>query len=299
MAALQHTPPPPAAAATGPRSWLLVYNCVHLGLANCLKLQAPGLQLEAVDFAKFRRNYAQYEPLLAGYDTVVTSQQFVKNEHVDFSQVTRVRTLPMLHFDAYHPDMCYVSSAAGELLKGPMGGYQSKIVVAAYVKGMKREQVAALFTGRNYESFGYLEFWGPARARLLRGFADHGVPLDAVFPRWGARNAFMHSGNHPAIQVVSDVASALLESEGITPVRTALMPHDNLLNGPVFPVYPEIAEHLSVPGSMLFKVPTEYRYLDLSQFIAACWETLSEHDPASLQLNASHQASFDEVLARL
>lgn len=299
MAALHAPAPSQASADAAERRWLLVYNCVHLGLTNCLKLQAPGLQVDAIDFGRFRRNYAQYEPQLAGYDAIVTSQHYVKNECVDFTTVNHVRALPMVHFDAYHPDMCYVNGADGVLLKGPMGGYQSKIVVAAYVKGLRQEQVAALFTGRNYEAFGYLEFWNPARNRLLRGFADAGCPVDAYFPRWGARTAFMHSGNHPAIQVVSDIATALLVAEGITPWRSAVTPHDNLLNGPIFPVYNEIAEHLSVPGSLLFKVPSDYRYLDLSQFIAASWETLAQHDPAGLRLNAMHQASFDEVSARI
>ena len=299
MAALPNPTPPPAAVHGTERRWLLVYNCVHPGLANCLKLQAPGLHVDAFDFARFRKNFAQHEPHLAGYDLVVTSQHFARNESCDFAAITRVRTLPMFHFDAYHPDLCYVNGTGGELIKGSMGGYMSKIVVAAYLKGLRREQVAPLFNARNYEAFGYLEFWNPARSRLLRGFAEVGCPVDAYFPRWGVGDAFMHSGNHPAIHVVSDVASALLHAEGITPVRSAVRPHDNLLNGPIFPVYDAIAEHLSVPGSMLFKVPTEYRFLDLGQFIAASWEALSQHDPACLRLNPVHQASFDEVSARL
>jgi hypothetical protein len=290
---------PVTTEAAAERRWLLVYNCVHLGLTNCLKLQAPGLHIEAIDFARFRKNFAQWEPKLAGYDAILTSSHYIRNDAVDFSAVNHVRALPLVHFDAYHPDMCYVNGTGGELLKGPMGGYQSKIVVAAYKKGMRQDQVAALFNGRNYEAFGYLEFWDPARARMLKGFADVGCPVDAWFPRWSARGAFMHSGNHPAIHVVYDIASAVLAAEGIAPVHSAVMPHDNLLAGPVLPVYNEIAEHLSVPGSLLFKIPTDYRYLDLSQFIAASWETLSQHDPGSLQLNAMHAPSFDEVFARL
>lgn len=39
----------------GRPNWLIVFNCTNIGLANSLKLQAPDLDVEAVDFGRFRR----------------------------------------------------------------------------------------------------------------------------------------------------------------------------------------------------------------------------------------------------
>jgi hypothetical protein len=279
--------------------WLLVYNCVHPGLANCLRLLAPNLSVDSVDFGRFRRHFAEYGPALAGYDRIVTSQHFLKNESVDFRAQGNVRGIPMVMFDAYHPDMGYVNGADGELIKGPLGGYQSKIVIAGYQKGLNARQIVALFNGRNYERFGYFDFWDGAKARLLGSFANTGCDMAGYFNAWSAHGAFMYTGNHPAIHVIADVARALLLADGITPLDVPWLPHDNLLNGPIFPVYAELAEALSIPGGYTFKLGGEFRCIDLLQYVEGSLATLRPHDPATLKVNAQHAPSFERVLASL
>ena len=282
----------------GRRNWLVVFNCTNIGLANSLKLQAPDLDVESIDFGRFRKDFRTYASRLSTFDLIVTAPHFVRNDCVDFSGVAPVRTMPVPYFDAYHPDLCYVSRGK-DILKGPLGDYHSKIVTAAYKKRLPRTSVRALFAARHYETFGYFDRWLPARQALLGGFADVGLDVAAYFRAWSLRRQFMHSVNHPSIEVVYDIASCLLASEGVAHERAGILPHDNLMNGPIYPVFDEIAERLGIAGTYLFKLPAEYRCIDLNRFIDASYDFLEQHGRDGIEVHTAQRASFERVMEAL
>ena len=82
---------------------------------------------------------------------------------------------------------------------------------------------------------------------------------------------------------------------GCDTIDFGVAPHDNLLNGPIFPIYPEIAESLSVPGSYAFKVPGDYRLIDLKQFIIGSFEAYRKHDPAKLEAWGPQARRLDAI----
>lgn len=287
---------PDSPGAAG-RRWLLVFNCASIGLGNCIKLQAPGIDIESVDFGRFKADPDAWRERLDAYELIITAPHFLRNDLVDFTEHARTRVLPIVQFDAYHPDLCYISTN-GKAAKGPMGDYHSQIVVAAHAKRIPASHARELFTRAQFQAFGFLDRWEAARERLLAGFRGAGIPMDAHFPRWSARSPFMYSINHPAIHVLRDVASALLEAEGVEPVPNVPLPHDNLLNGPVYPVYPDIAEALSVRGSYAFKLATQYRCIGLDEYIArsyALLDALGDH----MEVHRAQRASYDRVLANI
>jgi len=279
-------------------NWLLVFNCANIGLANCLKLLAPSLQIQSTDFGRFRREFAEYGPRLPDFDLVLAAPNFLQEAGVDFSACERVRTLPLLYFDAYHPDLCYLTDG-NQFLKGPLGDYHSKIVTAAYMKHMPESRVRSLFTDSRYSDCGYYQRWNPSRDTLLDRFRNAGCSMDRHFASWSLRGPFMHSVNHPAIRVLHDIARAVLEDEGIVPVDSGVIPHDNLLNGPVYPVFDEIAERLSIAGSYRFKVPGEYRSITLEEFIHGSYRLLDQMAVEKVTVHDSQRESFENVLAVL
>ena len=279
-------------------NWLLVFNCTNIGLANSLKLLVPGLEVESIDFGRFKKDFASYAPRLDTFDLILTAPDFVNNQCVDFANVAPVQTVPIPYFDAYHPDLCYLTGTKG-ILKGPMGDYHSKIITAAYKKRVPKASVRALFTSSRYFEFGYLDRWEPAKAALIDGFANVGLNIDGYFRTWSVRRQFMHSVNHPAIEVVYDMARRILTREEIEYVDTRILPHDNLMNGPIYPVFDEIAERLSIQGSYLFKLPAQYRCITLDQFINASYDFLGQFDPAIINAYSTQHQSFQHVLATL
>lgn len=281
----------------GSRKWLIVFNCTNIGLANSLKLMAPDLEVESIDFGRFKKEYGSYRRRLDAFDLILTAPHFVKNECVDFSTVATVRTLPIPYFDAYHPDLCYLMRDK-DVLKGPLGDYHSKIVVAAYKTGVPRTRVQSLFRASRYDAFGYFDRWMPAREALLTGYSALGLDLAQHFRHWSLHKQFMHSVNHPAIEVVYDIAACLLAREGVDR-RAGVVPHDNLMNGPIYPVFDEIAEHLSITGSYLFKLPAQYRCIDLPTFIDQSYDFLEQYRPSDIDVHSAQQASFQRVMAAL
>jgi len=278
--------------------WLMVYNCVHVGLQNCLGLLRPDLQVDALDFGAFEQRFREFAPTLRSYDRIITAPHFVANPCVDFATVAPVTRIPLTAFEAYQPDLCYLT-VDGQVLRGPMFDYHSKIVTAAWRKGLSQAAALALFNAAHYERFGYFGIWESCKAQYLGSYADGGLDLARAFPTWSRQGAFMHSVNHPAIRVVADIARALLAVDGLAARETDFLPHDNLKNAPVWPVYPEIAEALGVRGSLLFKVHNAYRFLELEQFIAASYDVLSAHRVESVKVFPMYERSMAQIEACL
>ena len=288
----------PAADAGPVRRWLMVYNSMHVGLQNCLGLFNPALQVDAIDFAAFEKRYDEFAPTLARYDRIITAPHFVANACTDFSQHAPVTRLPLTAFEAYQPDLCYLT-VDGQVLRGPMFDYHSKIVVAAWRKGLSVADTRSLFAGAHYERFGFMGIWDFCKKQYLDSYAEAGVDLAHAFPTWSREGAFMHSVNHPAIRVVADIARGLLAQDGLSARHTDFLPHDNLKNAPVWPVYDEIAEALGVRGSMLFKVHNAYRFLELEEFIAGSFEVLSRHPRDAVKVFPMYERSMARIEACL
>ena len=83
-----------------------------------------------------------------------------------------------------------------------------------------------------------------------------------------------------------------------TLVRTAIIPHDNLTHGPIFPVYPEIGARIGVHGSYLFKPGGEYRLITLEQYVAACFQVYRE-SPAEVPSVPAFMAPIERVIGTL
>lgn len=256
---------------TGRQRWLLVYNCQVLGLANCLNLSCDEIEVEHYDPTSFRAKSSALLERVGDFDRILVAPHLEAElaGHVQACPDTWV--VPTITFDAYHPDMCYLMDS-GKVLKGPMGDYHSSIAYAAFCNGFSAQEARLLYRESVFADLGYFDRWDRARSTLLDAFRQRGFPLDARQVEWSRNEPFMYSVNHPRIHCVRDVARSILERAGLEATYTDALPHDNLANGPIFPVYPEIASALSVSGSYLFKRGGHYAFLRLPEFIDASFE---------------------------
>lgn len=283
---------------TAPR-WLLISNCQTMGLSNCIGMVNPGIEIEYCDFPKFRKAPKDYLRGIESYDRVLTAPQFLSTEAADLSRLKNLVVVPTVYFDAYHPDLCLVFSG-NTIVKGPLSDYHSSIAFAAYMQGLDERATKALFNARSYASFGFFGRWQQAKERLLAEFSTYDLGLASAFSGWSRNpSAFMHSVNHPSIRCLYDVARAIVQSQGFEDQSAHLMPHDNLLNGPGFPVYDEIAEHYSVHGSYRFKLAGQYSHIGLEQFIRGCFDAYDQHDKSSLAVAGMYRATHANIVERL
>ncbi len=191
--------------------------------------------------------------------------------------------MPHVWFQGYHPDICYLDTS-GPVTRGPIGPYHSVIAFSAYSLGLSAEQALSLFRGDVYSALGYFDAWGPAREGTLRDFDEHGYDLRPLLPAWVRQGPFMHSVNHPKIRVLMDLARMLLRKAGRSVHESDIVPQDNLVQGPVFAIYPEVGSRLGVAGSYVFKRGGTYRTKTLEQFVRECFElyrSLDEFEPSN------------------
>ncbi|SCB35912.1 WcbI family polysaccharide biosynthesis putative acetyltransferase [Rhizobium hainanense] len=275
-------------------TWLVVSNCQTFGLANSLKLLGPRFHIDAMDIWAFRKNIEKYKKELPRYFRVVLHPQF-RNLDFDFGLAQNLDFIPSINFDAYHPDICYAFS--GGPIEGPMGSYHSMIVLAAYEAGLGIEATRKLFRRDVFEGCGFFARWEQERAQLLKHFSEHGLDISPSFTQWSRGDAFMYSVNHPKVHCIYDIARAFLKRLGVEPVDGELMPADNLLNGPCYPVYPEIAEAFGARGSYLFKLPNDYRLITLEQFIEFSFAVYSRLPPGSILVEGAVRARYEKVKA--
>lgn len=252
------------------QKWLLVSNCQQFGLANCLRLIGR-VEVDSYAMVTFEKDASQIDVL--SYDHIVVAPQYLSTPTFDFSQLDNVTVLPYVFFDAYHPDLCYIHDSNDKALLGPIGGgYHSMIAFCGFSLGLTVERTLRYFSATTFDELGYLDLWNSAKKRLLDTFNQFGYDISKLFVQWARTDEFMYTCNHPKIRCLRDLASCVLERAGIQPLDTTLMPHDNLLNGAVFPVYPDVARALSIRGSYLYKNTKQYQFLTLGEFVRESFE---------------------------
>jgi hypothetical protein len=287
---------PAHAATAGRRPWLLLYNCQGIGLANCLNLLCDGIDVEFHDPAGFTRNRAAIIARLPEFERILVAPQLEKSYGIDFTGLDTVWRIPTITFDAYHPDICYLVND-GKSLKGALGDYHSLIAYAAFRKGLDEAQALSLYNERVYAALGYFDRWDAARARLLDLFRHHGFEIAAQYVNWSRDGAFMYSFNHVRIHCLRDVALQILKRAGLQVQDSGLLPHDNLANGPIYPIYPEIGSRLGAPGSYRFKLGGKYQCIGLEDFVAASFDLYRTTGAA--EIRPEYARMFEHALSTI
>lgn len=235
-------------------------NCQAHGYAHALAHLLPEAEVEAFEAAVIRnhKRVPAAVELLRGFD-VVFSQDFgpefgpLQTEALAAGG-PKLHRLPAIAFRGYHPDMAYLT-VGGQVQGSPLGAYHSAIIAAAFSLGVAEADVPTLFNRLVYRRLGYMAAFAQARTLLLDLLAGYGLDMAAEFEAWHARGPFMHTMNHPCGFVLADVARAAAIRAGLLPADAPHVapPHDQLAGDTIWPVYPEIAEALGVPGGMIFK----------------------------------------------
>jgi hypothetical protein len=259
----------------------VVGSCQAIALAECLTLMIPGVRV---------RTYVTRENVDVGAaDGDVVFQQRNRNArwHPGERRANEIM-YPRIWFNAFHPDVAYVAGPPGPV--PPPLGYHSSLVLYAWRRKLSAADTAALFCEAVFERLNFFGCWDAARRAQLDEGRDAGFPLDDMLARWERRGRFMYTPNHPALFVMADVARALLQRAGFeasfgTPED--YLP-DSMLYKAVWPVYPEIASRLGLPGSYAFKPPqppgtaAPAALLGLDEFIERSFEAYAHMPPGAL-----------------
>lgn len=213
----------------------------------------------------------------------------------------RMVRYPRIVFPAFHPDCVYPWHRKGKPIESLLG-YHSAIAVEAWRRGMSLDETEDAFNGETFDALGYFDYFEPSVAALAEECRAVGLPVDEFPGKWLGRQ-FMYTINHPCMFVAWDLAEHLLRQLG---ERPALLDRersriDTLALGPHWPVYPEIAERLGVPGDYFFMQSTGYDYgaehkvYDLRQFLEASFKILARLDIAEVALSRQKTNDYEQI----
>ena len=252
-------PPPPV--RDGRRIFVLA-NCQTGGLTACLDLLLPRDTVTGLHWLYSEEGKANAAAAAADADIVVTSappdlRAQMAAEH-GFDE-TKCVIIPSIHFAGFHPDLTI--AYAGQTRINVLAGvpYQSAIGVWAWKRGLTARDARRLFTQRTMGALGYDRYWTKAVAETRADFAATTIPFtDYFLPLQASGRLFMHTLNHPHIAAIAQLARGVARRLGAAEadLRQPLedMVPDALSLGPIWPVYPGVAEALGLQPSWLWKI---------------------------------------------
>jgi hypothetical protein len=186
--------------------------------------------------------------------------------------VSKVRYIPRIAFNAFHPDMGYVLKQSGGNVHGFCGAYQSLLTFYGHLNKLSVDAAMELFSREVFETVNYFDYLKASEKLFIEQGHASNLPLSGLLNKWKRTGAFMYTLNHPKMFVLTDIAAEFLERERIPYSRPALdFVDDTMSTGPAWGVYPEIAKAIGIDGTYYFKrskhLPETVEFLDLEGFI--------------------------------
>ena len=223
----------------------VVGTCQACTVAESLRRQLPGAWVAAYwrnlrpgdEAAWFTRQLETFDVVLSQPDK---SGRSTRAAAYGFQQAIG---FPQLVFTGFHPDLEHLGKAKlGH--EGPFKAWHSRSIMAAFALGLDERRAADLFNAFTYGVLGYFDEYPAARVRLDSEVLRAGLqplPLEGVF---------MYDPVHPTPQVLWTLAQAVCRKLGHEPAQAEAP--SLRASSLVWPVYPEIAKRLGVPGSLSF-----------------------------------------------
>jgi hypothetical protein len=287
-------------ATAGSRKVIVSSNCQTGGVAAALQVLFPNDEITPVplpplstaeDETRFVEKLKQADVWVSigGYDLM--------QKHQLSNRIQLVR-IPIIRFAGFHPDLVYARRAStNELL---MPHYNSAIAVWAYKNGVEVKDAKRLFNGRAYKELGYLDHWGPSIAELKLRFKDSDLKFSDFMLPMRREGLFMYSLNHPKVLALGRLAKLVALKMGAAP--SVLDRHIDIndgLNEIIWPLYPEIAENLSLPGAYEWKMG-EGRWINgIEAFLTDAYDNYSGQKIAPQDIVAvqTNEKLFNRVLS--
>ncbi|MFT3975869.1 MAG: GSCFA domain-containing protein [Sphingomonas bacterium] len=290
---------------------VVIGNCLSMAISTVCRSYFPeadviNLHFERKDIVEqFQLHAPDSDLILAqiGLDENIYPEQF--NALVtDFIRTNAQRCLryPRIVFAGFQPDCTYAwSRDGGGGIDSPFG-YHSAIAVEAFRRGYSVNETMALYNADVFEALGYFDYYEPSIRALEEECQYAGLPQD-VFPRKWFGLPFMLTINHPRMYVAWDLTEHLLRRAGfeLPLIDRERNQMDSFFLGPIWPVYPEIARRLGVPGSYDFMPTTDFspnaqhEIHDLRGFIEKSFQHYRTLDFSLVALSQPTTTHFNQI----
>jgi Polysaccharide biosynthesis enzyme WcbI len=216
---------------------------------------------------------------------------------------SRIIQIPEIFFDAFHPDMTYVQLRNGILLESALGHYHSKISLWLHLNGVKPVNLDDYYNFDVYKKLGYLSKYQESKQNLYSSFTSRDLNVDYAKEITSHGDMFMHTFNHPKINLLSALAESVCEKLEVDPAirhfEVNQVLRDALFEaGPIYPVYPEIASFFGRSGSYLSR-RQDGRVLNLSEFTSESFGMYSKVPIEEFNEESLFNRNFHSVMSEI
>ncbi|HEY4439431.1 MAG TPA: WcbI family polysaccharide biosynthesis putative acetyltransferase [Candidatus Elarobacter sp.] len=273
----------------------VVGNCQSIALAACLGAMNPRVTVEARPLANEVGPIADGDLIVRQRNPVLAPWTLRAPRHDEI-------VYPRVWFNAFHPDVVVIPTPFRS--DGPpLGAYYSSLVLYAWHRGLDAARTAKLFCEPVFERLSFFDYWETAKRVLLEEGEAVGFPLDALFAQWERSGTFMHGPRIPVLTVMAAIARGVLERAGIPILveQPEYYLNDPLVTHAIWPVYPEIAARLGVPGGYVFKreqLPGWSpfpEFIELDELIARSFEAYRRMPPSALTCARLEQPAYRDL----
>ena len=300
---------------TSTRKILVMGNCQAHTLARLIDAMLGGCKTTAIELLpeamnRLKEGEEHLSQLMGESDLILVHPHgealpIIKRNYPEAFK--RTRMVPRITSSAFHPDIDYVEDSQGKHVLGPLGAYQSAIAFFGWQNALSIAETLNLFCEDVYDSLGYFAYPTVSRELLLKEGELTGLPLDRLIDRWSTRGCWMYSMNHPKLFPLADVARTILEQEGFETIPgVEEFVEDEMIFEGVWPIYPEVAKRMGLPGHYLFKRPTDpglkrmpVQMLGLGQFVEESFATFSKYQKHELTCRRLTAKRYEALKSRL
>lgn len=213
-----------------------------------------------------------------------------------------VLAVPRVYFSGFHPDVAYPNTAAAELKGLPMGNAHSAILLAAFRDNLSVQETLSLYRGEVYEALGYFDAYDFSIEALIDECSQCGFDVAPMLPAWLEGGAFVYVPLHPRIEVLDDIARALLRSAGRKELGPPTAVDDELSRNLIWPIYPEIADRIGIAGDYIFRpknskavTRAELAPMDLAAFVERSFAVYRRTPPDFAAFERMADPRFEDI----
>ena len=281
-------------------------NCQAGGIADSLELLSNGSAVAGVLVSNDPKVLFEElsEHLKNPGDTVLLHESvreiiLVNDALIKFDRPDNI-CIPTIAFSAFHPDIQYGFATGAVVKSGLDSDWNSRIMLWAYSNGLSRGETENLFCEDVFQALGYFDEWDKSSETLRKSFEECGFDYGRWMRSVQRTGVFMYGINHPMQIGLSQLAVQIAEKvfpnshiviEDLHTFTTDYLSHI------VWPVYPEIGDHLGVEGSYHWRVAR--KHASLTEFIELCFSAWDKIELRKQKVNfIPAMTSEDDQLLR-
>lgn len=281
----------------------LLGNCQVGGIADSLELLSNGSAVEGVLVSndpatllgELSAQFKNQENTILMHESV--GQIIAVNDFLsEFARPENIY-IPTISFAAFHPDIQYAFINGAVVKSGLDSDWNSRVMLWAYLQGLSQRETEHLFREEVFQASGYFDEWDRSSETLRKSFADCGFDYGRWMRSVQRTGVFMYGINHPMQIGLSQLAVQIAEKifpnshvviEDLHTFTTDYLSHI------VWPVYPEIGDHLGVEGSYHWRVAR--KHASLTEFIELCFSAWDKIELRKQKVNFIPSMSIEDDL---